>query len=173
MIKVSLIDIRKVGQWTLPLGVIAAGLLVVVAVQAAPSHSKAALTTIVTTPSHKPVAESPLPVADATVSINGTAIPTNNQGSSDVAVPGGKAHVEVSGGHTQVTTDTNGTTGAATNSSAGNVNIQVNSTQTEGGSNWGTTQVHGFSNSADGSTMSSNSTSVFSTGTGNVSVHTQ
>ena len=173
MIKVSLIDITKLGQWTLPLGVIAAGLLVVVAVQAAPSQHKAALTTVVTTPVHKPVAESPMPAANTDVSVNGTAVPTNTQGSSDVAVPGGNAHVEVSGGHTQVTTDTNGTNGVATNSKDGSVNIHINSAQTDGGTNWGSTQVYGYSNSADGSTMSSNSTSVFSTGTGNVSVHTQ
>jgi len=171
MKNVSLENIKKAGKWAVPAGVIA--LAVVSQLVAQPGKSPAAAVTGVDTPNAQSQAtESPAPAAAAQVTVNGQAIPTDKQGTTDLDVPGGKAHVNVAGGSTTVTTSDNGTTGDTSNNQSGNVNLSVNS-NSNGGSNWGSTQVYGFSSNSNASGASFNSTSIFSTGADNVSVSTQ
>jgi len=103
------------------------------------------------------------------VTVNGTKVPVDSDGSTDVAIPGGKAKVEVSSGHTRISTTENTANGDTSNSQSGNVDVNITS-QSNTGTSWGSTQVYGFNASSGNSGTSYQSTSIFSTESGNVSV---
>ena len=169
MNKLSLKNVYKVRTWALPAGIVGLGIVSVLASQAGNGNSKASITDTTSTSTDISASESPAPTATPNITVNGITIPTDKAGSRDVAIPGGKAHVEVSGGHTQITTNNSGKGGDTSNKQSGNVDINVHS-QTNGGTNWGTTQVYGFDTSLDNSSSSFNSTSIFSSGNSDVTI---
>ncbi|HVQ43504.1 MAG TPA: hypothetical protein VMT30_00880 [Candidatus Saccharimonadia bacterium] len=168
MKKVSFTDIKK-AKWVLPAGVVTLGLALMVSGQTGGRGSKAAVTGANSATVQAQTAESPAPTAASTVTVNGTQVPTDRDGSADVPAGNGKAHVEVSGGHTRITTNDSGTSGDTSNNQSGNVEINMSS-QTSGGTNSGVTQVYGSSYSSNNGSSSYNNTSIFSTGADHVSV---
>lgn len=107
------------------------------------------------------------------VTVNGEPVPASAVGSTVVTTRKDQpTTVEISGKTTKVTTTTRN--GAAQSGNTDNLNVSVNSTS-NGGSSWGNTQVFGtsFSTSTNTGAISNgfSSTSVFSSDSGNVSVH--
>jgi hypothetical protein len=169
MKNLSFMNIHNARKWALPTGIVGLGLVSVLASQVGNGNSKASITDTTSTSTDIQANESPAPTATPNITVNGITIPTDKAGSHEVAIPGGKAHVEVSGGHTQITTSNSGKGGDTSNKQSGNVDINVRS-QTNGGTNWGTTQVYGFDTSLDNSSSSFSSTSIFSSGNSDVNV---
>jgi hypothetical protein len=162
MKKVSFSDIHKARRWVLPVGITTLGFVAVAYGQSGINTSKANTTHVTMTSSADQTPASPAPTVKPDITVNGTKIPTDKNGSSDIVTPGGKAHVEVSGGQTRLTTNDNSTHGDTSNAQTGNVNLNVDAHST-GGSSWNSIQSYGTSTNDNGSSWSSNSTSVYST----------
>lgn len=160
MKKVSFKDVKKARKWLLAVGVVAVGFASVALGQPGINKSKAADTGTTVSDSSNQTPASPAPTVKPEITVNGTKIPTDKNGSSDVDTSGGKAHVEVSGGQTRVTTNDSAPHGDTSNTQAGNVNVDIKS-QNTGGTSWNSIQSYGNSSNFDGSSWSSNSTSVF------------
>ncbi len=142
---VRLTDIKKISKWALPAGIVAVGLGVVVAQSVPRGAAKTAATEVSTTDVQTHGLESPAATVEPDVVVNGTKIPTNKKGSTSVNIPGGKAQVEVSDGHTSVTTQQNGSS-SGSNQSSSSVNINLNShTTTSSSGNSGSSYTNTFS----------------------------
>jgi hypothetical protein len=161
MKRVSLMDIKTTQKWVLPAGIVVLGIAWMAAGQTGKSTSKSSDTQVMTSGSQAQATESPAPTVTPNVTVNGQKVPTGTNGSTDVAVPGGKAHVEVSNGHTKITTSSGGASGDTSNQQSGNVDINIDS-RSGSGRSWSSTQVNGYSNNSDNSATSINSTSTFS-----------
>jgi len=155
--KGSFTDKIKTQKWVLPAGILVIGLVVAFS-QPSTGKAKAAVTQVTTTGSTQAEA-SPAPTSAPDITVNGVKIPTDKTGSRDINTPGGKTHVEVSDGQTRVTTTSPVSQGTTSNTQSGNVNISIQS-QSTGGTSSSSVQTYGSSTSFDGSTWSTNSTSV-------------
>jgi hypothetical protein len=105
-------------------------------------------------------AASVLPSSSPVVTVNGTTIPMDNNGSATVAVPTGETRIDTSNGQTVITTT--GKTGTTTNkiSNQGPVNVTVDQSKNSDGNSWSTTTVSGGSFNSNFSSSSS-STNVY------------
>jgi hypothetical protein len=163
MKKVSLTDIKTTRKWVLPAGIVALGFASIVAANGS-DNSKANVTNVDSTSAKSQATEAPAPTATPDITINGVKLPTSPNGRRDVAIPGGKAHVEVSDGHTQVDAHTSGgQSGDTSNKQTSDVHININS-QTNGGTSWGSTQIYGSQSSSDNMSSSFHNSTNFSTG---------
>ena len=167
MKKVSFTNIKSTRR-LLPIGL---AMLAVTAVALSQLHNDNFKAAVTKTTSHesRQTSESVVPMATPVITVNGTQIPTDKNGSRDVNIPSGTAHVEVSNGNTRVITSENVKNGDTSNSSSSNVNMNISS-QTLGGTNTGSSQTYGYSNSSGGYTSSFSHTSVDSYGTGDVNI---
>lgn len=159
MKKVSLTDIKNARKWALPAGIIALGFASVAVGQPGTNGSKAAVTEVSSTNSQAQGSESPAPTVKPKITVNGQDIPTDKDGSTSVAIPGGTANVDISDGRTRITTDESGE-GNASNTQSSNVDVNINSQST--GKSSGSTHINGFSTSSGNSSRSRTTTS-FST----------
>ncbi len=163
---VSLKDIKN-AKWVIPAGIAVLGFAAVAVGQNAAQNSKAAVTTTNSVDSIQS-SESPAPTVKPKITVNGTEIPTDKNGTTEVPVGGGKAQVEVSDGHTRVTTSDSGPSGDTSNKTAGDVHVNVNQ-QSNNGSGSGSTWVNSYS--SNNGSSSYNSTQVFSSGSADVNVN--
>lgn len=169
----TLVNIKNANKWLLPAGILIAGLVTVAVGPQAAQSSKAAVTQIGPTATPAQSSESAAPSATATpsITVNGLNVPLDQPGARDVTLPsGGRAHVDVSGNSTQITTSDTPTGGGSASQANGNLNVNLSTTST-GGTSWGSTQIYGNSVNSSNGSWNSNNTSIFSTGTNqNVSV---
>jgi hypothetical protein len=163
---VSFENMKKI-RWALPAGLAALGFTLVALGYG--SGNKASVKDTTSTDSHVQAAESPAPTATPNITINGTTIPTDKNGTRDVNTPGGTAHVEVSDGHTRITTNDSSQSGDTSNKSQQSLDLNVSS-QSTGGSSWNSTHTYGFSDSSNGTSSSYSSTSIDSFGSGDVHI---
>jgi hypothetical protein len=154
-------DIKSTRKWTIPVGILALSVISVIAAGAGPVNSKTTVTKVNPNPETPPT-ESPAPDASPAIKVNGVEIPTNQSGARDISIPGGKARVEVSGGQTNVTANTNSSSskGDTSNVQSSEVNIKIDSQSTNTNSN----------SSSSSRTSSDSHTSVFSTGDMDVTI---
>lgn len=127
MKKAGITNIKTTRKWAIPAGVMALGALTVIAAGAGPGNSRTSDSTAVTHSPEPQATEVPAPDASSEITINGVAIPTNISGSNEVAIPGGKAQVDVSGGRVEVKAESGATTGDTSSTSNGNVDITIDS----------------------------------------------
>lgn len=149
-------NIKTITKWAIPAGILAMSVASIIAAGTGTGGSKSANTTITPANSDTQFKVQPAPEASPEITINGMTIPDLGPGVNDITIPGGKAHIEVFGGHTHVTAHSSGQSGDASNKSTDHVDINIDS-----------------HTSKDGSASSSsvtNSTSIFSTGSSNVNV---
>jgi hypothetical protein len=166
MKKLNLQDIKKTSRWILPAGMVVLGAIAIVATDSGTSRSKAD-----TAPQSGQLqaVESPVPTSKPEITINGKEMPTDKEGQAEVDVPGGTAQVNVSGDRTTITTSDSSAGGDTSNNNSETVDVNISS-QTHGGTSWGSTQVYGFNSSSNNSGTSFSSTSIFSNETGDVSI---
>lgn len=173
MKKVSVSNMLVLSRKAAPYAVVALGLVAVVASQGGPASSKAALTEIAATGDQAQTSEIPAPTASPEVVLNGQPVKVDGNGSAEVDMPGGKAHVQVTDGHMSISTNSNKAAGDTSNQNkTGNVSVKLDS-QSNGGTNWSNTQIYGYNNSSDNTSTGYSSTQIFSTGSDHVSVSQQ
>lgn len=160
MKQVGLADIKTISKWAIPAGILTLGTISVIAAGAGPANFKGVSSKVGATAPESRATASPAPDASPAITVNGVKLPIGTDGTHDVAIPGGKAHVEVSGGQTKVTAKTSSSSGDTSNTQTGNVDIQIDSQN-----------LHNNSNSSTSSSSTSiTSTSIFSTGNSDVTV---
>ena len=168
-------DLKIARKWALPAGIVALGLAsIVMGQQHNTGGSKAAVIDVDSARSQTGAKETPAPTVKPDITVNGTAISTDEEGSKTIDTPGGKVHVEVDGGNTRITTNDSDSEigGDTSNKQSGDVSVNLDS-HSNGGTTWGSTRVYGFSTSSDNSGAGVSSTSVFSSDSGHVSVSQQ
>jgi hypothetical protein len=165
--KLKLGHLHIARQWALPTGIVALGVVAVVAGQPHPGNTKAALSPTSLKNSQSQSIASPAATVAPNVSVNGQSIPTGQDGTTTVPIPGGTARIDVSDGTTHVTTSEHSTSGDTSNSQSNNVNVHIDSSS-NGGASQGSTQLYGFNSNINGSNYSSSSVS--STNVGNVNI---
>lgn len=158
MEKAGVLNIKTLSKWAIPAGVMALGAFTVIAAGAGPGQSRNSDSTAATATSEPQSTEAPAPDASPAITVNGVEIPTNISGSSDVAIPGGKAHVEVSGGTTEITANSQSESSDSTTTSNGNVHIKIDSQSTSTSVNNRSTT--NYSNHSTTSTFSTGNSSV-------------
>lgn len=151
---VGVTNIKTLRKWALPAGILAVSVVSVIAAGVGTGGSKTAVTKGAPANTETQPTVAPAPDASPEVTINGMQIPAPVSGAKDITIPGGKAHIEVSGGHTHVSAHSS--SGGASNTNTNNVEININSNTSNDG--------------PDSSSSVSNSTSIFSTGSSNVNV---
>lgn len=147
---------------TLAAGVSVLGITTLVFAQQHTGISRAAMTSVSASQT-KLVPDLTSPEVTPSITLNGAQIPLDNNVSRDVSTPTGKAHVEVSGGHARVTTQSNVKTGNTSNTSHSSVNVDISSHNViDAGS--GSSHTYESRNSSGGFTSSSMSISADSFG---------
>ncbi len=157
MTKRRLTDIKMARKWALPAGIVAIGLAYLAIIQPGLASSKPTATDV----KYKTSPTQHSETFSSQVKVNGTEVPTDKSGATEVNIPGGKARVEVSGGSTRITTNES-RKGNSVNTQSSNVNVSINS-QSTGGNSHSTTQIHGSSRSSGNSSSSTNNITIFST----------
>ena len=150
----------KIGLTAIPLVLGAAAVSAARSITA-PRHSTQANTI---TPAPSPVA--PVPTNTPKVTVNGRNIPTDAHGNLDLTLPDSGAHIKISNGHTSVSSD-NTNTSSSTSVKGGNIDINVHS-DSSNGTGRSTLHMDSAETSQNGTTHSSSSTHVFSSGSANV-----
>ncbi len=156
----------KVRKWVLPAAIVVFGL-------ASTEHhptvvSNSAKAVVVGSGAAGQSSEPKASTVAPQISVNGITLPTDKNGISSMAIPGGKAEVSVSDGHTAVSAHSN-IGGASTSRTSENLNVRVDS-QSGDGTNSSFTQVSSSNVSSTNSGVSSSSTSIFSAGATHVSI---
>jgi hypothetical protein len=114
------------------------------------------------------VSLTPVPKTDAVVLVNGKPVSVDANGNANVTLPHGGGSIDVSGGRTNVTTNSN--SGQQSGSKSSNsVNVNLHNSGPSNGSGFSSSSVHVSGGSFKGSSHSTSfsSTNVFSTSSNN------